>query len=79
MKLKIKFMLSSKTDGTIEYHLWHCASRTDEPELTAQPWFRVLNLHQGQSAYSGFSRRAGHVRREKSKICGFCQMHCHIL
>ena len=24
-----------------------------EPELTARPWFRVLNSHQGQSAYSG--------------------------
>ena len=26
-----------------------------EPELTARPWFQVLNSHQGQSAYSGLS------------------------
>ena len=45
-----------------------------EPELTARPWFRVLNSHQGQSAYSGFSRRAGHRGRNKFKTCGFHQM-----
>ena len=45
-----------------------------EPELTARQWFQVLNFYQGQSAYSGFSRRAGHIGRDKSKTCGFYQM-----
>ena len=26
-----------------------------EPELTARPWFRVLNSHQEYSAYPGFA------------------------
>ena len=30
-----------------------CLAHT-KPELTARPRFRVLNSHQGQSAYSGF-------------------------
>ena len=38
-----------------------CLAHT-EPELTARPRFRVLNS-QGQSAYSGFSRRA--IGRDK--------------
>ena len=46
------FLSSYGTDGTREYHLWHCVTHA-EPELTARPWFRVLNSHQGQSAYSG--------------------------
>ena len=36
-----------------------------KPELTARLWFRVLNSLQGQSIYSGFSRRAGHIGRDK--------------
>ena len=35
------------------------------PEITAQPWFQVLNSHQGQSAYPGFSHRAGHINYNK--------------
>ena len=39
------------------YRIWPVALRIThaETELTIWPWFRVLNFHQGQSAYPGFT------------------------
>ena len=67
-------LLGYKTDGTKEHHLWHCALCM--PNLSSLPDhdFEFCNSHQGQSAYPGFSRRAGHIGRDKSKTCGFYQM-----
>ena len=45
-----------------------------ELELTVRSWFWVLNSHQGQPSYQGFSCRAGHTKRKISKIRGFYQM-----
>ena len=39
-----------------------------EPELTARPWFRVLNSHQGQSAYSGLVA----VLATGGTLCAIC-------
>ena len=45
-----------------------------EPELTARPWFRSFKLSSGTVRLLRFSRRAGHIRKGKSKICGSYQM-----
>ena len=58
------------TDGT-RGQMALCITHA-EPELTARPWFRVLNSHQGQSAYSGTRFFGGYLdfgrKRGKSEM-----------